>query len=50
MIVGHDFLGLGCKHWKVEDTIKALPQGVAIGCFDSAWDKSFGTLTRKLKS
>jgi len=49
MIVGHDFLGLGCKHWKVEDTIKALPQGVAVGCFDSAWDKSFGDPYEKVK-
>lgn len=42
MNVGHDFLGLGSKLWKVRETIKALPAGCAIGCFDNTWPDNFG--------
>lgn len=42
MILGHDFLGLGSKHWNVKETIAALPNGVAVGCFDSTWPNNFG--------
>ena len=31
---GLDFLGLGSKHWKVAESIKAFPSGFALGTFD----------------
>lgn len=34
MINGLDFLGLGSKHWQVDESIKAFPQGFALGAFD----------------
>jgi len=50
MILGHDFLGLGCPKWSVKDTLAALPSGVAIGCFDSTWPLNFGDPYEKVRA
>lgn len=38
-ILGLDFLGLGSRHWNVDETLKAFPQGFALGLFG---DDTFG--------
>lgn len=50
MILGHDFLGLGSKHWNIKETTAALPSGVAVGCFDSTWPDNFGDPYEKIKA
>lgn len=50
MIKGHDFLGLGCKNWNVKDTLAALPNGVAVGCFDNTWPDNFGDPYEKIRA
>lgn len=50
MILGHDFLGLGNPKWDIKQTIAALPQGVAVGCFDSTWQDNFGDPYDKIKA
>jgi len=40
-MIGLDLLGLASKKWKVGETLKALPQGIAIGLFA---DDTFGPL------
>lgn len=50
MILGHDFLGLGSKHWNVKETIAALPDGVAVGCFDNTWPDNFGDPYDKIRA
>lgn len=39
---GHDFLGLGNKHFKVDEIIPTLENNTAIGVFDSTWPDNFG--------
>lgn len=39
MMLGLDFLGLGSRHWDLQASIKAFPQGFALGLFA---DETFG--------
>lgn len=40
-MIGLDYLGLGSKHWKVEESLQAFPDGWALGCFGGT---TFGKL------
>ena len=49
-MIGYDYLGLGSKHWDINATLRATPEGSAIGCFDSTFGPALPNLKKLLQS
>lgn len=49
-MLGCDALGLGHSLWPVTAMVKALPKGIAIGCFDTTFGDALPALRRVLAS